>query len=125
MHQDILIQVESADIIPTEDLVLRKHVIIPDNFFLCHTYLLIYVICNHHIHLGISIYKPFYCFQNLHQRIFVHPVIAVHNFKIVSRGMGKSAVDCISVPAVFFIDCFDNCRILRGIALRNFLCPVF
>ena len=78
-----------------------------------------------HINLRIRIHKSFDSVKDLEKRFFIYPVVAVHNFEIFSCCMFKTAVDGISVSAVFFFYSLYDVRIFFLIALGDFLSPVF
>src|SRR5699024_11745958 len=119
VHQDILIQTETTDIIPSEDLVFRQDVVVADHFLVFHADFLVYIVGDHHIHLGVRIYKPFDRIENLYKRIFIYPVVTVYYFKIFSGGVLQSAVDSVTVSAILLADGFYDRRIFFMIALGD------
>ena len=50
MHQDILIQTETSDILPFKNLILRKNIVITDNLLMCHANFLINIVRNDHVY---------------------------------------------------------------------------
>ena len=119
-----LVQTEATDIIPAENLVLREHIIVADDFFICHAHLLIHIIRDHHINLGICFHKPLHSLKDLEQGVLIHPVITVHDFEVFPRSVLEAAVDGVPVSAVFFLDGFDNAGIFFLVTLRDFLGPI-
>ena len=59
------------------------------------------------------------------QRLLIHPVITVHNLKILSTGIGKSGVDRVAMPSILFIDYFDYIRILVHVLMGNLRSFIF
>ena len=125
MHQDVLIKAEMSDVIPSENLVLRKNIVIPDDFFVLHPDFFIYVVGDDHIYFGVVFHKSSDCFENLKEGILIYPVIAVYDFKIFSGRVTQTTVNSIAMPAVFFADGFDNGRIFFLITLGDCLSAVF
>ena len=125
VHQDILIQAETSDIVPAEDLILRKYVVIADHFLVLHADFFIHVVGDDHIDPGVCIYKPFDRIENLYKRILIYPVVTVYYFKIFSGGVLQTAVDSVTVSAILLADGFYDCRIFFLIALSYFLRSVY
>ena len=119
MHQYVLSQMKTLNIIPSENLILRKHILVFNDFLMNHSFLFIYIIGNQHIYLLLIRFKILKYFQNFLKCLFIYPVIAVHDFKIFSAGIRKTEIHCVTVSAVFFIDCLDDSRILLFISMRN------
>ena len=124
VHKNVLIQAEMADIVPAENLVLRKYIIIADDFFMGHADFLIHIIGDHHIYRRIRVHKSFDCLKDLEEGISVYPVVAVDDFKIFAGSVGQAAVDSVTVAAVFLIDGFHYGRIFSGILFGDLLCIV-
>ena len=125
VHEDVLIQSEPADVVPAEDLVLRQDVVVTDHFLVFHADFFVHIVGNDHIHFSFGFHKVFYGFKDLVKRFLIHPVVAVHDFKIFSGGMAQPPVHCVAVSAVFFADRFDNGGIFFLIAFGDGLGAVF
>ena len=125
VHQDVLVQTETPDIVPAEDLVLREHVVIADHLLVLHADFFIYIVCDDHIDFRVRLNKAFDRVEDLKERILIHPVVAVHNLKILSGGVLQTAVDSVAVSSVFFFDSFYDRGVLFLIALGYFLRAVF
>ena len=114
-----------SDLIPVKNRIFGKHIVIADHFFMFHADFFVNIVWDYHIDKCVFFHKCFYCFKNFKQRAFVNPVVAVYYFKIFSCGMRKSAVDCIAVSSVFFLDRLDDRRILSFVPFGDFLRSVF
>ena len=104
---------EMSDVIPVKDLILGKHIAVMDTFLMLHAHLFIHIIGDEHIDLFFLVLQPAQKTQDLLQRLFVYPVVAVHNLKIFARRCRKTGIYRVSVPAVFLVHHPDNLRIFR------------
>ena len=116
---------KTADVIPAEHFILREYVPVMDHFFMLHSHFFINIIGNDHIHNRFCPNKFLDFVQDLHERLFIHPVVAVHHFKIHAGRLRKPCVDRISMTAVFLIDHPDDPRVHRFIPFPDLRRLVF
>ena len=95
---------ETADVVPAEDLVLRQDIVVADHLLVLHTDFFIDVVGDDHIHFIVGFHKAFHRFEDLVERFLIHPVVAVHDFKIFSGGMAQPPVHRVAVAAVLLAD---------------------
>ena len=124
MHEDVLVQPEASDIVPAENLVFRKDIVVADDFLVFHADFFIHIVCDDHIHLCIGFHESFHCFEYFEQGVFIDPVVAVHDFEVNACGVPQPPVHGVSVTAVLLADRLYDGRIFLLVALGYRLCPV-
>ena len=119
MHQDILSQAEASCTVPVDELAFwERHVVVHDLFVFCALFL-INEVGNQHIQRHIVMDKFAQRIQNLHIRLFVDPVIAVHDLIIDARRIAQSRIDGLAVTTVFLMNRPANPRIVSLILIGN------
>ena len=110
MHQYVMSLDKMMAVCPGKHLLHRQNMAILNHLFTALAFFFIDIIADEHVQcLTASCQLP-QSVQNLKICILLHPVIAVHYFKIQSLGIGDSGIHCRAMSAVLLMDSTDNGR---------------
>ncbi len=125
MHQYIMPLGKMMAIVPGKQLPRRKNMTIMHYLLPLLPLFFIYKIADKHIQCTGPPSQFPQGIKNLQIRLFLHPVVAVHNLEIQSFRIPNPCIDGGAMSSVLLMNRFDNRGILLGIFLCNPGRPVF
>ena len=120
MHQDVVARFKPSHLIPGENPVFGHNPAVVHHHLMMRALFLIDKIRQEHVHGMLLFPQRPQGIKNFQISFFVYPVVAVHHFKIQSRGMGQPRIDRAAVSGVGLVDGPDDVRVSGGVGIRNF-----